>query len=58
MIKYSLFCKFLILNAHSLEIECRFEEVYSDSTVQNGFLLIKGDKLVRILLREFIYIIS
>ena len=36
---------FFILNAHSLEIECRFEEVYSDSTVQNGFLLIKGDKL-------------
>ena len=36
---------FLILNAHSLEIECKFEEVYSDSSVQNGFLLIKGDKL-------------
>ncbi len=36
---------FFILNAHSLEIECKFEEVYSDSSVQNGFLLIKGDKL-------------
>ena len=44
MIKILLFTNFFILNAHSLEIECKFEEVYSDSSVQNG-LLIKGDKL-------------
>lgn len=31
--------------AYTLELECSFEEVYADGSVQNGFLLIKGQKL-------------
>lgn len=32
-------------SAYTLELECSFEEVYADGSVQNGFLLIKGQKL-------------
>jgi len=32
-------------NLHSLELKCHFEEVYADSSVQNGFFLIKDQKL-------------
>ena len=44
--------KFLILlnifffsNAYSLELKCLFEEVYTDSSIQNGFFLVKDEKL-------------
>tara|TARA_A100001011_G_C13766558_1_gene617473 strand:- start:101 stop:592 length:492 start_codon:yes stop_codon:yes gene_type:complete len=46
MIKYIFFILVLIIsNSYSLEIQCKFEEVYSNSSVQNGFFLIKDQKL-------------
>ena len=36
---------FAISKSYSLEIQCKFEEVYSDSSVQNGFFLFKDQKL-------------
>ena len=46
MIKYIFFILlFIISKSHSLEIQCKFEEVYSNSSVQNGFFLIKDQKL-------------
>jgi hypothetical protein len=29
----------------AIELECQFEEVYPDGKIQNGFLLIKNDKM-------------
>ena len=46
MIKYIFFILlFIISKSYSLEIQCKFEEVYSNSSVQNGFFLIKDQKL-------------
>ncbi len=44
MIKFlfPIFCFFLSQNIYSLELRCKFEEVYSDGSVQQGFFLIKG----------------
>lgn len=36
---------FFFSNAYSLELRCLFEEVYTDSSIQNGFFLVKDDKL-------------
>ena len=46
MIRYIFFILFLAVSkSYSLEIQCKFEEVYSNSSVQNGFFLIKDQKL-------------
>ena len=46
MIKFLIFLHFIfVTNLYSLELQCTFEEVYSDGSVQNGFFLIKGKKL-------------
>ena len=46
MIKFLFFIiLFSFSNLYSLELKCYFEEVYSDSSVQNGFFLIKDQKL-------------
>ena len=46
MIKFLFFIIFFFIsNLHSLELKCRFEEVYADSSVQNGFFLIKDQML-------------
>jgi len=42
---YIFILVFLFSNVSSLEIKCNFEEVYSDSSIQNGFFLIKDKKL-------------
>ena len=34
-----------IANLYSLELKCHFEEAYADGSVQNGFFLIKDQKL-------------
>ncbi len=36
---------FFFSSASSLEIKCAFEEVYSDGSIQNGYFLIKDEKL-------------
>ena len=46
MIKFLIFLQFILVsNLYSLELKCTFEEVYSDGSVQNGFFLIKDNKL-------------
>ena len=46
MIKFLFFILlFSFSNLYSLELKCYFEEVYADSSVQNGFFLIKDQKL-------------
>lgn len=46
MFKFLIFLQLLIIpDLYSLELKCTFEEVYSDGSVQNGFLLIKDKKL-------------
>ena len=46
MIRYIFFILlFVVSKSYSLEIQCKFEEVYSNSSVQNGFFLIKDQKL-------------
>ena len=46
MVRYIFFILFFITSkSYSLEIQCKFEEVYSNSSVQNGFFLIKEQKL-------------
>ena len=46
MIKVLIFIQLLLVsNLYSLELQCAFEEVYPDGSVQNGFFLIKGKKL-------------
>ena len=46
MIKILIFIQLLLVsNLYSLELQCAFEEVYPDGSVQNGFFLIKGKKL-------------
>ena len=46
MIKILIFLQFILVsNLYSLELKCTFEEVYSDGSVQNGFFLIKDNKL-------------
>lgn len=43
MIKYVFLFLFFSVSIIGAEIECEFEEVYMDGSVQNGFLLVKGD---------------
>ena len=46
MIKFLFFIPLLFIsNLYSLELKCHFEEVYVDGSVQNGFFLIKDQKL-------------
>ena len=46
MIRYIFLVLFYVTSkSYSLEIQCKFEEVYSNSSVQNGFFLIKEQKL-------------
>ena len=46
MIKFLFFIPLLFIsNLFSLELKCHFEEVYVDGSVQNGFFLIKDQKL-------------
>ena len=46
MVRYIFFILlFVVSKSYSLEIQCEFEEVYSNSEVQNGFFLIKDQKL-------------
>jgi len=46
MIKFLFFIPLLFVsNLYSLELKCLFEEVYVDGSVQNGFFLIKDQKL-------------
>lgn len=46
MSKFIFFIFFFIATkSYGLEIQCKFEEVYSNSSVQNGFFLIKDQKL-------------
>ena len=46
MVRYIFFILFCIIpKSYSLEIQCKFEEVYSNSSIQNGFFLIKDQKL-------------
>ena len=40
---FIFFIKPIFLNA--IEFECQFEEVYTDGSIQNGFLLIKGQNM-------------
>ena len=45
MIRYIFFILlFAVSKSYSLEIQCKFEEVYSNSSFQNGFFLIKDQK--------------
>ncbi len=45
MIKYLFSILFLINTGYSLEVSCNFEEVYGNGDVQQGLLLLKGQKL-------------
>ena len=45
MIKYILLFLFFIKNVFALQINCEFEEVYQDGSVQNGIILISEKKL-------------
>ena len=46
MIKFLFFIPLLFIsNLYSLELKCHFEEVYVDGSIQNGFFLIKDQKL-------------
>ena len=46
MIKFLILLYFIfVTNLYSLELQCTFEEVYSDGSVQNGFFLIQDKKL-------------
>lgn len=40
---FIFFIKPIFLNA--IEFKCQFEEVYTDGSIQNGFLLIKGQNM-------------
>lgn len=44
-ILYFTICLFFVFKANSLEIECKFEEVYSDSSIQQGLFLLKNQQL-------------
>jgi len=45
-LKKLVFIFFFYFNySHAYDIYCNFEEVYHDSNTQNGFLLIKNDKV-------------
>ena len=46
MIKYLILIIFSFKSAFALQVECKFEEVYHDGSVQNGLVLIK-DKNIR-----------
>ena len=46
MIKFIFLIAFFITSkSYSLEIQCKFEEVYANGSTQNGFFLIKDQKL-------------
>ena len=46
MIKFLFFIPLLFIsNLYSLELKCHFEEVYVNGSIQNGFFLIKDQKL-------------
>lgn len=43
---FFIFFLFIYSNfSHSIEIQCNFEEVYQDGSIQNGTFLIKNDKI-------------
>ena len=44
-ILYVIYCLFFVSTAFSIEIECKFEEVYSDGSMQQGLFLLKDQKL-------------
>ena len=45
MIKYFLIFFFIFSNLKAIEVNCDFEEVYSNGSVQNGFFLMKDEML-------------
>jgi hypothetical protein len=46
MIKFLFFIPFFFIsNLSALELKCNFEEVYADGSIQNGYFLIKSQKL-------------
>ena len=49
MIRYIFLVLFFVTSkSYSLEIQCKFEEVYANGNAQNGFFLIKDQNLMTI----------